>query len=179
MPSVYSFSRPRDWPSSTVTTPSLPTLSMTSAIMSPTSGSAAEIVAMAAISSRESIGRDCFLISATTASTAFSMPMRISIGFAPAVTLRMPSLIIAWPRTTAVVVPSGRDNMIAWVAARCEGADYGHLFDHAFSKDKLIYGPYQIQARINQNPEISPQLSLWNQMGSKVLLGNLLVIPIT
>src|SRR5664280_658923 len=106
MPSVYSFSRPRDWPSSTVTTPSLPTLSMTSAIMSPTSGSAAEIVAMAAISSRESIGRDCFLISATTASTAFSMPMRISIGFAPAVTLRMPSLIIAWPRTTAVVVPS-------------------------------------------------------------------------
>src|ERR1035437_172959 len=106
MPSVYSFSRPRDWPSSTVTTPSLPTLSMTSAIMSPTSGSAAEIVAMAAISSRESIGRDCFLISATTASTAFSMPMRISIGFAPAVTLRMPSVIIAWPRTTAVVVPS-------------------------------------------------------------------------
>ena len=79
---------------------------MTSAMMSPTSGSAAEIVAMAAISSRESIGRDCFLISATTASTAFSMPMRISIGLAPAVTLRMPSLIIAWPRTTAVVVPS-------------------------------------------------------------------------
>ena len=75
-------------------------------MMSPTSESAAEIVAMAAISSRESIGRDCFLISATTASTAFSMPMRISIGFAPAVTLRMPSLIIAWPRTTAVVVPS-------------------------------------------------------------------------
>ena len=106
MPSVYSFSRPSDWPSSTVTTPSLPTLSMTSAMMSPTSGSAAEIVAMAAISSRESIGRDCFLISATTASTAFSMPMRMSIGFAPAVTLRMPSLIIAWPRTTAVVVPS-------------------------------------------------------------------------
>ena len=76
------------------------------------------------------------------------------------------------------MVPSGRDNMIAWMAARCDGADYGHLFEYSFSKDRLFYGPYQIQARINQNPEISRQLSLWNQMGSKVLLGNLLVIPI-
>ncbi|MDO8434306.1 MAG: UPF0182 family protein [Candidatus Binatus sp.] len=76
------------------------------------------------------------------------------------------------------MVPAGRDNMIAWLAARCDGADYGHLFEYSFSKDKLFYGPYQIQARINQNPEISRQLSLWNQMGSKVLLGNLLVIPI-
>ncbi len=71
-----------------------------------------------------------------------------------------------------------RDNMIAWLAARCDGADYGHLFEFAFSKDRLFYGPYQIQARINQNPEISQQYSLWNQMGSKVILGNLLVFPI-
>jgi len=76
------------------------------------------------------------------------------------------------------MVPRGRDNMIAWMAARCDGDDYGHLFEFAFSKDKLFYGPYQIQARINQNPEISQQYSLWNQMGSKVILGNLLVIPI-
>ncbi len=76
------------------------------------------------------------------------------------------------------MVPQGRDNMIAWMAARCDGADYGHLFEFEFSKDRLFYGPYQIQARINQNPEISQQYSLWNQMGSKVLLGNLLVIPI-
>jgi hypothetical protein len=76
------------------------------------------------------------------------------------------------------MVPQGRDNMIAWMAARCDGDDYGHLFEFAFSKDKLFYGPYQIQARINQNPEISQQYSLWNQMGSKVILGNLLVIPI-
>ncbi|HVN91551.1 MAG TPA: UPF0182 family protein [Candidatus Binataceae bacterium] len=76
------------------------------------------------------------------------------------------------------MVPQGRDNMIAWLAARCDGADYGHLFEFAFSKDRLFYGPYQIQARINQNPDISKNLSLWNQMGSKVLLGNLLVIPI-
>ncbi len=76
------------------------------------------------------------------------------------------------------MVPQGRDNMIAWLAARCDGADYGHLFEYAFSKDRLFYGPYQIQARINQNPDISRQLSLWNQMGSKVVLGNLMVIPI-
>jgi len=76
------------------------------------------------------------------------------------------------------MVPSGRDNMISWLAARCDGADYGHLFEFSFSKDRLFYGPYQIQARINQSPDISRQLSLWNQMGSKVLLGNLLVIPI-
>src|SRR5262249_29873182 len=76
------------------------------------------------------------------------------------------------------MVPNGRDNMISWLAARCDGSDYGHLFEYSFSKDRLFYGPYQIQARINQNPEISRQLSLWNQMGSKVLFGNLLVIPI-
>jgi uncharacterized membrane protein (UPF0182 family) len=76
------------------------------------------------------------------------------------------------------MVPQGRDNMIAWLAARCDGEDYGHLFEFEFSKDKLFYGPYQIQARINQNPEISQQYSLWNQMGSKVILGNLLVIPV-
>jgi uncharacterized protein len=76
------------------------------------------------------------------------------------------------------MVPQGRDNMISWLAARCDGADYGHLFEFEFSKDRLFYGPYQIQARINQSPDISRQLSLWNQMGSKVILGNLLVIPI-
>jgi uncharacterized membrane protein (UPF0182 family) len=76
------------------------------------------------------------------------------------------------------MVPQGRDNMIAWMAARCDGADYGHLFEYSFSKDRLFYGPYQIQARINQSPDISRQLSLWNQMGSKVILGNLLVIPV-
>src|SRR4029079_11096781 len=106
MPSVYSFSRPRLWPSSTVMTPSLPTLSITSAMISPTSGSAALMAATAAICSRLSTGRDCFLISATTASTAASMPRLTTIGLAPAVTTRRPSATSAWPRTTAVVVPS-------------------------------------------------------------------------
>src|SRR4051794_26167151 len=106
MPSVYSFSRPRLWPSSTVMTPSLPTLSITSAMISPTSGSAAEIAATAEICSRLSTGRAVALISATTASTACSMPRLTTIGLAPALTTRRPSVTIAWPRTTAVVVPS-------------------------------------------------------------------------
>src|SRR4026208_1936757 len=106
MPSVYSFSRPRDWPSSTVITPSLPTLSITSAMISPTSGSAAEMAATAAICSRVSTGRAGFLIDSPPASPASSMPRLMTMGLAPAVTTRRPSATSAWPRTTAVVVPS-------------------------------------------------------------------------
>jgi uncharacterized membrane protein (UPF0182 family) len=76
------------------------------------------------------------------------------------------------------MVPSRRDNMIAWLAARCDAPDYGKLIVYEFPKDKLVYGPFQIEARINQNTEISQQLTLWNQMGSRVIRGNLLVIPI-
>jgi uncharacterized membrane protein (UPF0182 family) len=76
------------------------------------------------------------------------------------------------------MVPSRRDNMIAWLAARCDAPDYGKLIVYEFPKEKLVYGPFQIEARINQNTEISQQLTLWNQMGSRVIRGNLLVIPI-
>jgi uncharacterized membrane protein (UPF0182 family) len=76
------------------------------------------------------------------------------------------------------MVPSGRDNMIAWLAARCDPPNYGKLIVYEFPKEKLVYGPLQIEARINQNTEISQQLTLWNQMGSRVIRGNLLVIPI-
>ncbi|HUK42728.1 MAG TPA: UPF0182 family protein [Candidatus Acidoferrales bacterium] len=76
------------------------------------------------------------------------------------------------------MVPNNRDNMIAWLAARCDGANYGKVIEFAFSKDKLIYGPAQIEARIDQDTTISQQLSLWNQTGSHVIRGNLLVIPI-
>ena len=74
--------------------------------------------------------------------------------------------------------PSQRENMIAWLAARCDPPDYGKLIVYEFPKDKLVYGPFQIEARINQNTEISQQISLWNQMGSRVIRGNLLVVPI-
>ena len=77
------------------------------------------------------------------------------------------------------MVPSRRDNMIAWLAARCDAPDYGKLIVYEFPKDKLVYGPFQIEARINQSTEISQQITLWNQMGSRVIRGaNLLVIPI-
>jgi uncharacterized membrane protein (UPF0182 family) len=76
------------------------------------------------------------------------------------------------------MVPSQRQNMIAWLAARCDPPNYGKLIVYEFPKDKLVYGPFQIEARINQNTEISQQLSLWNQLGSRVIRGNILVIPI-
>ena len=87
-------------------TPSLPTLSITSAMIVPTSGSAALIEATAAICSRLSTGRDWRSSSATIASTPFSMPRLTAIGLAPALTFWRPSATIAWPRTMAVVVPS-------------------------------------------------------------------------
>lgn len=76
------------------------------------------------------------------------------------------------------MVPSQRENMIAWLAARCDPPEYGKLIVYAFPKDKLIYGPFQIEARIQQNTEISQQISLWNQMGSRVIRGHLVVVPI-
>ena len=76
------------------------------------------------------------------------------------------------------MVPRNRDNMIAWLAARCDGTSYGEILEFAFSKEKLVYGPAQIEARIDQDTTISQQLSLWNQTGSRVIRGNLLVIPI-
>ncbi|SDH34169.1 UPF0182 family protein [Paraburkholderia phenazinium] len=76
------------------------------------------------------------------------------------------------------MVPSQRDNMIAWLAARCDPPEYGKLIVYTFPKDKLVYGPFQIEARIQQNTEISQQISLWNQMGSRVIRGHLLVVPI-
>ncbi len=74
--------------------------------------------------------------------------------------------------------PSTKDNMIAWMAAKSDPENYGQRLVFKFPKEKLVFGPSQIQARINQDPEISRQLSLWAQRGSQVIHGNLLVIPI-
>ena len=74
--------------------------------------------------------------------------------------------------------PIKKNNMIAWMAARSDGDNYGKLILYKFPKDKLIYGPLQIEAKIDQDSEISQQLTLWSQQGSKVTRGNLLVIPI-
>ncbi|MCC6627047.1 MAG: UPF0182 family protein [Chloroflexi bacterium] len=74
--------------------------------------------------------------------------------------------------------PQGKGNMVAWLAGRSDGAAYGTLRLYTFPKDRLLFGPQQIDARINQDPEISAQLSLWNQRGSQVVRGNLLVVPV-
>jgi len=74
--------------------------------------------------------------------------------------------------------PSKKENMIAWLAARCDEPNYGKLLVFDFPKQKLVYGPSQIESRINQDPEISKQLTLWNQGGSRVIRGSLLVIPV-
>ncbi|HIJ87029.1 MAG TPA: UPF0182 family protein [Desulfuromonadales bacterium] len=74
--------------------------------------------------------------------------------------------------------PSKRDNLAAWLTARCDGEQYGKIRAYTFPRDRLIYGPKQIDARINQDSFISQQLTLWNQRGSEVIRGSLLVIPI-
>jgi hypothetical protein len=74
--------------------------------------------------------------------------------------------------------PANKDNAIALMAARSNGKDYGKLLLYEFPKQKLVYGPRQIEARIDQEPQISQQFSLWNQAGSRVIRGDLLVIPI-
>lgn len=74
--------------------------------------------------------------------------------------------------------PKQRTNLIAWFAARSDGNNYGKLLLYIFPKERLIYGTEQIEARINQDPVISQQISLWNRQGSRAVQGNLLVIPI-
>jgi len=74
--------------------------------------------------------------------------------------------------------PKKKDNLSAWMVARSDGEYYGNLIVYRFPKDRLVYGPKQIVARINQDTEISRQISLWDQRGSQVIQGTLLVIPI-
>jgi uncharacterized membrane protein (UPF0182 family) len=74
--------------------------------------------------------------------------------------------------------PAKKENMIAWLAARCDEPNYGKLLVFNFPKQNLVYGPQQIESRINQEPEISKQITLWNQGGSRVIWGSLLVIPV-
>jgi uncharacterized membrane protein (UPF0182 family) len=74
--------------------------------------------------------------------------------------------------------PANRNNLIGWIAGRSDGAQYGTSVVYNFPKTKLVDGPLQIEARIDQNAQLSGQLTLWNQQGSHVRRGALLVIPI-
>ncbi len=96
----------------------------------------------------------------------YYVTMRLAEGSAPEFILMLP------------LVPAGRDNMIAWMAARNDPPHYGELVVYRFPKARIIFGPMQVEARIDQDPVISQQLTLWNQLGSQVIRGNLLVIPI-
>ncbi len=74
--------------------------------------------------------------------------------------------------------PAGKQNMIAWLAARNDPENYGELVVYELPKQELVFGPLQVEGRIDQEPEISQQFSLWDQRGSRVIRGNLLVIPL-
>jgi uncharacterized membrane protein (UPF0182 family) len=74
--------------------------------------------------------------------------------------------------------PANRNNMIGWMAGRSDGENYGKLLVYNFPSSRLIDGPTQIEARIDQNAQLSGQFTLWNQQGSSVIRGHLLVIPI-
>jgi uncharacterized protein len=88
-------------------------------------------------------------------------------------TIPIPEFMLLLPYT-----PQQRTNLVAWLAARSDGDNYGKLLLYTFPKQRLIFGPEQIEARINQDPAISSQISLWNRQGSRVLQGNLLMVPI-
>jgi uncharacterized membrane protein (UPF0182 family) len=74
--------------------------------------------------------------------------------------------------------PRQKDNLAAWMVARSDGANYGQLMVFQFPKQTVIFGPRQIAARISQDQVIAPQITLWNQQGSEVIQGTLLVIPV-
>src|SRR5580658_891667 len=75
--------------------------------------------------------------------------------------------------------PRGKDNLIGWMAARCDGDRLGKLIYFELSKQQLMYGPMQIESRIDQDQNISKDLSLWNQQGSHVLRGNIIALPVS
>ncbi len=84
-----------------------------------------------------------------------------------------PQFIMMLPFT-----PSNKDNMVGFMAANCDRENYGRLKLYRLPKESMTYGPMQIEARINQDAEISKQLTLWNQKGSQVIRGNITVLPI-
>jgi uncharacterized membrane protein (UPF0182 family) len=96
----------------------------------------------------------------------YYVTMRVADGAAPEFVLILP------------LAPAGRDNMIAWMAARNDAPHYGEVVTYRFPKTRIVFGPMQVESRINQDPFIAQQLTLWNQQGSQVIRGNLLVIPI-
>ena len=84
-----------------------------------------------------------------------------------------PEFILMLPFT-----PRGKDNLIGWMAARCDGDKLGELVYFQLSKQQLVFGPNQIESRINQDQDIAKDLTLWNQQGSEVIRGDILALPV-
>jgi uncharacterized membrane protein (UPF0182 family) len=101
-----------------------------------------------------------------------------SVPFMRHIIMRLPDEPEAEFIYMAPFTPRGKDNLAAWMIARNDGDAYGRLRVYQFPRQSLVYGPRQIENRIAQNPDISRQLSLWDQRGSEVIKGDLLVIPI-
>lgn len=89
-----------------------------------------------------------------------------------------PEFVLMLPFTPASSTTNTRNNMVAWFAARMDGKNYGHLLLYQLPKNLEVDGPLQVESRIDQDPDISRQLSLWDQKGSSVIRGNLLTLPI-
>ena len=87
---------------------------------------------------------------------------------------KSPEFLLMLPFT-----PRGKDNLIGWMAARCDGENLGKLIFYQLPKQQLMYGPMQIESRIDQDQNISKDLTLWNQQGSHVVRGNIISLPVT
>lgn len=89
-----------------------------------------------------------------------------------------PEFVLMLPFTPASSTTNTRNNMVAWLAARMDGENYGELNLYKLPKNIEVDGPLQIESRVDQDPEISKQLALWDQKGSSVIRGNLLALPV-
>lgn len=94
------------------------------------------------------------------------------------VIMRLPGTAVEEFMQILPFTPVSKDNMVAWLAGRSDGENYGKLLLYEFPKQQLVYGPSQVEARIDQTPEISEQLTLWSQQGSRVIRGDMVVVPI-
>jgi uncharacterized protein len=101
-----------------------------------------------------------------------------AVPFMRHIIMRLPDETTAEYIDMAPFTPRGKDNLAAWMVARNDGANYGKLRVYRFPRQSLVFGPRQIENRINQDTDISRQVSLWDQRGSQVIRGDLLVIPI-
>jgi hypothetical protein len=102
----------------------------------------------------------------------------VQSGYARHIVMRLPGEPGAEYLMMRPFTPRQKDNLAAWMVARNDGEQYGKLVEYRFPRQSLVFGPTQVANRINQDTEVSRQVSLWDQGGSEVIRGELLVIPI-